>query len=75
MKSSLDYIPTSILANLVGSYVYLPGMPETAFKKKKRSGLFTPTYKFLPPLDSMVPQNTFPWRILSHPSLLSPPFP
>lgn len=31
IKSSLNYIPTSILANLVGSYVYLPGMAETAF--------------------------------------------
>lgn len=35
VKSSWDYIPTSILANSVGSFVCLVGMTETALKKKE----------------------------------------
>lgn len=39
MKSSWDYIPTSIIANSVGSFVCLVGMTETAFKKNKERTL------------------------------------
>lgn len=73
-KSSWDYSPTSTLANSVGSYMYFPGITETALKEI----WFIHTYAKVTPTSGFhgkeVLQNPLPWRILSYPSLLPPLF-